>query len=773
MKLDVESIYKLLPAIYRIRDAEQAEALKSLLAVIAEQVAVIEEDLAQLYDDQFIETCAPWAVSYIGDLIGYRTLHRIPGKTASTRAEVANTIGSRRRKCTAVMLEQLARDVTGWHARVVEFFQRLATTQYMNHIRPDNIVTPDLRQWEPLVRIGTAFDSLAHTVDVRRIEPGRGRYNIPNVGVFLWRLDSYPLTDAQPHQLDARRFFFSPLGNDSLLFTLPEPQEEFSGLATRMNVPDPISRRALHSDLTEKSYRLLDPERSDYYGPGRSILIKVGEKPVEEAQIVACDLSDMEGGEWAHQPEEKIAIDPMLGRIAFPRNKPAPQDVRVSFHYGCSADIGGGEYDRSDSVPGTFVRKTPPEPSEKIIWQIGVSSRIPPLPNTIVPTLAEAVQAWNQQSESAIGVISIMDSASYNADLSDSDTILVPAGKELLIIAADWPEMGDPSEPKVRVPGRFNPKGCRPHLRGKIKVRGIGSAGADGRPGRIFFNGLLVEGALQVEDGPFEEVSLRHCTLVPGRSLTPGNFPQCPRDASLTIAVGGARLELRNTITGGLRVSENVLSEIAGTIVDSTSRCGVAFSALDEHRPGGRLRIENSTVIGKVHTALMELASNSIFCSRLAIFDAWPAPVWCERRQSGCVRFSFVPLNALTPRRYRCQPRSEEEAIRVTPQFNSVCYGEPGYMQLSRRCAQEIATGADDDSEMGAFHDVFEPQRITNLRTRLNEYLRFGLEAGIFFEPHIVSRGAAGVVYGYGVPAVDLCAPEGAEQLPGIGGGLI
>jgi hypothetical protein len=33
---------------------------------------------------------------------------------------------------------------------------------------------------------------------------------------------------------------------------------------------------------------------------------------------------------------------------------------------------------------------------------------------------------------------------------------------------------------------------------------------------------------------------------------------------------------------------------------------------------------------------------------------------------------------------------------------------------------------------MGAFHDVFAPQRDTNLRIRLDEYLRFGLEAGVF-----------------------------------------
>jgi hypothetical protein len=129
MKVDVTPIYNLLPAIYRIRDAEQGEPLKGLLSVIAEQVAVLDESLAQSYDDLFIETCAPWVVPYIGDLIGYRTIKGVPTKISSPRAQVANTIGYRRRKGTASMLEQLARDVTGWDARVVEFFQLLATTQ--------------------------------------------------------------------------------------------------------------------------------------------------------------------------------------------------------------------------------------------------------------------------------------------------------------------------------------------------------------------------------------------------------------------------------------------------------------------------------------------------------------------------------------------------------------------------------------------------------------------------------------------------------------------
>ena len=57
---------------------------------------------------------------------------------------------------------------------------------------------------------------------------------------------------------------------------------------------------------------------------------------------MVCDLTD-----WLHEPSDKIAIDPVLGRIVFPSDLGAPP--LVTFHYGFSANMGGGEYDRSAS----------------------------------------------------------------------------------------------------------------------------------------------------------------------------------------------------------------------------------------------------------------------------------------------------------------------------------------------------------------------------------------------------------------------------------------
>ena len=67
----------------------------------------------------------------------------------------------------------------------------MATTQYVKHVRPDNSYAPDLRGWQPTQVHGRRLRFHTHHVDVRRILGQRGRYNIQNVGVFLWSLNAY------------------------------------------------------------------------------------------------------------------------------------------------------------------------------------------------------------------------------------------------------------------------------------------------------------------------------------------------------------------------------------------------------------------------------------------------------------------------------------------------------------------------------------------------------------------------------------------------------
>ena len=128
------------------------------------------------------------------------------------------------------------------------------------------------------------------------------------------------------------------------------------------------------------------------------------------------------------------------------------------------------------------------------------------------------------------------------------------------------------------------------------------------------------------------------------------------------------------------------------------------------------------------------LANNAVLLDKVTV----------QRRQEGCVRFCYLPLDSDAPRRYRCQPEDAAGASRVRPSFESLRYGDPAFALLTQTCAAEIVTGADDEGEMGAWHFVQAPLRLRNLRIAIDEYLRFGLEAGVFVVAPVAAGGSAG-----------------------------
>lgn len=773
MSQSLDRLYELLPAVYRLRDAEQGYPLRALLQVIAEQVNVVEDDIAQLYENWFIETCEDWVVPYIGDLIGYVPVAQPgePGRAALDRVkiprrDVADTIHNRRRKGTLSLIEELATDVSGLPARAVEFYKLLGWTQAINHPRPERGRTANLRDGNALDLIGGAFDSLAHTVDVRRVASAhsQGRYNIPGVAAFIWRLKAYSVTYSTAHGMDevgSHAYTFNALGYNTQLYNRPQPEAEATHIAEPLNLPVPIRLRAFEERIVEDG-RTRTQAAAAYYGAddnhvGHSLAIWVPDwpdkgapQPVPREKVIPANLS-----KWRYRaPRGHVAVDPVRGRIIFPPSQLPKRGVKVSYHYAFSADMGGGEYPRSLAQPETYA-----------LYQ--VSKRATGGKDGEFKTILGALNQWIDDKtrerdkpdddptkdlrKYLSAVIEITDSDVYTEheplmiDLEPNESLQIRAasGVRPIIKILDYSEGMDALFISGRRGSRFKLDGLIVAGRGiRVEGQGVDAGEEQNRPAQESPRRSL-------KDGPEDDlcsVTIRHSTLVPGWELRSDCEPK-HGEPSLFLNYTRAAVKIEHSIVGAIQVetdqvkSEPVRLQISDSIIDATNSESRAISSPTLPIAYAALTVSRSTIIGTVDAHSIELAENSIFDGTVRV----------ARRQTGCVRFSSVPLGSRTPRRYECQPdaalaklRDEKgaaltdeekniEAGRVRPQFNSKRYGVPAYCQLAETCAVEITEGAEDEAEMGVFHDLYQAQRAANLRTRLDEYTPAGLEAGIIY----------------------------------------
>ena len=185
----------------------------------------------------------------------------------------------------------------------------------------DQQLIPAEKQHESLISHG-AFDPMSHKVDVRRIDSQQtpGRYNLPDIGLFVFRLRSYPvcMSQALEQRFGSHCFTFSPLGNDQPLFIKAVPESGPNNIADEINLPVPLRRRA----FTDRDSA--DPKHAseEYYGVGKSLVIwtrgwkdQNDGEPLPAQKVIPADLSDWEA---YLPPTGFVAVDPVLGRMVFP-----------------------------------------------------------------------------------------------------------------------------------------------------------------------------------------------------------------------------------------------------------------------------------------------------------------------------------------------------------------------------------------------------------------------------------------------------------------------
>jgi hypothetical protein len=94
----------------------------------------------------------------------------------------------------------------------------------------------------------------------------------------------------------------------------------------------------------------------------------------------------------------------------------------------------------------------------------------------------------------------------------------------------------------------------------------------------------------------------------------------------------------------------------------------------------------------------------------------------------GCVRYSAVMPNSVLPRRHHVVV---ETPAKRKVRFVSRERHDPAHARLSTDADRSIVRGAEDGSEMGAFHHVRLAQRWEALVRRFDEFTPAGLETGL------------------------------------------
>src|SRR5262249_14148923 len=128
-------------------------------------------------------------------------------------------------------------------------------------------------------------------------------------------------------------------------------------------------------------------------------------------------------------------------------------------------------------------------------------------------------------------------------------------------------------------------------------------------------------------------------------TLLPGITVDAVDSAGATVNAA-FKLQIAFSITGPLRVPNHADSmSILDSIIDSLGGTPIADTGTN-HQPASPAYMERVTIFGRSFFRKITLATEVIFSDT----------VFAEQKQAGCVRFSFVTADSVTPQRYRCQP---------------------------------------------------------------------------------------------------------------------
>ena len=722
-----EKIWALIPEIYRHEDglSHRPGQLRALVEILAQEAAVARRGIDRVLADSRIDEADDWAVPYIGALLGTRLVSAL--NPAARRADVGHTISYRRRAGTPHLLEALADDIADWDAVASEGFRRLARLWHMLDTqfpvgpvsRTPQGALANLRNVRASDIVDTAFDDFSHHAEVRRGPGVRGRYNIPTVNLFLFRQQAFRLAGVTPFMVDATHYTLDPSGRDVPLFQPGVEKTDDCAARNEWDVRAPISCRRLNAAI----YRLDDdPAFPLAWGPliGRSFYTQgalfdatIGLGPIVAADLLAAALTgespkanllagplagneaiDLAVGANAADPSflphevvgaslldtvppaavdawVQLLVDPARGRVQLAAAPGAGDSLLVrTIHYGIFWPVGAGGHDRSQTLPQ-------PQPSPL------------PAPQPLAPN-------WTAIAGDRL----LARSATY-APTAAAGAISVTADARL------WATDGERPYVTLRPPAAQRAIRISPAVPGlSIELNGLWLG--------LLLNGVAPDGDLAelVFDGQWEEIRLTDMTLDPGGERAAFDGSPAPRIPHVRLVIEGVvdRLVIERSIIGSLHERG-----LGGGAPCTAARISISDSILHGYgvQPtvsvgSAMLELDRVTVLGDLRCGTADI-SESIIQGELRV----------ENPQDSCFRFSAAHSGGRIPAQYECVVLPGGLPVDT---FVSRRFGDPGYLQLSETCLPEIAMGAENGTEMGAFNRALDPIKRADLRAKVQEY---------------------------------------------------
>jgi hypothetical protein len=748
-------LFQRLPEIYRIRDVEQQPPgqLEALVSVIDDVHRAVHDDIAALYDDFFIETCSPWVIPYLADLVG--TSH-LSGDPHDLRADVARTVRNRRRKGTLGAIESVVHALSGWAVHAVEMRERLLWAQHLNHQRPDAGVPPlslvtsiaaaarggtvTLRDPALLSLLDGPFDPFAHSVDLKPPRSGAAGFNLPNLGIFLWRLKSYRVPVSAPVHVDgpaaaAVRFALHPMGEPMVLFNSHRyrADDDPPNLASEDAVPGPMPRARLTSRspagrpeqyVSVQTYDPADPDSPAIPGQDQpGLVLHLPKEPFDGVAWTfrGANLCAWEAGLRPPLGEHEIVIDPQRGRVLFgvaaadaaAESGALVDDLLVSASYGFCGPTGAHPVDRV-ATPKQWQDQTAQVHTVDLRKHRLLTDALADLPALNVPRIVE-----------------IQDSMTHDLDLAAVSGIGNEGGKPVLRLGSSlWIRAASGQRPVIRLK---QPLAFRPHAVSADNAAVLATL-------MVRLEGLyLTRGsafpadAALIERAALNQLRITGCTLDPG-GFTKLDDTRAPLRAAMRLtndygfADAGEEsafgqmpdIRLEQSIAGALAIDTDYLLTLSGSIVDGGSGVAASPAALaigaatgdPETQWGPDLTVDGLTCFGRTRV-LRAKGQGGIWTGRLEVHD----------NQAGCIRFScFSGDHDRLPPHHGCMFGPQARL-----RFSGETFGEAGYGQLTTCTDQRIREQGPAADEMGAFGYLLSAHKWKNINIRLREFMPIGI----------------------------------------------